>query len=130
MPEFSFGKFEHVVDAFLAEKLDVVVAGLVEKIVGTDAEPKEVDLAVGLFGMVIDVWQLGRGERTVRAKIRELVEIHQSIAQCLIASTRESTYRTMFGIVDGEVVGLDIRHEVIDEIIAEQVHSKVGWLIH
>ena len=126
MAELVVGVLLHTGDAVLVEELHIVAGIAIEEIIRTDTQPEKMDLAVCVSGIVVHTGNLCRGKRTVAAQIRELVEMTQSIMQSLVAAARETADGTMVGIVDGAVVMLDIRHEVIVQIQTEDILAKHG----
>ena len=129
MAELVVGKLLDATNAFLVEKLHIVTSISEEEVVSTNAQPEQVYLLVGIVSLVIDVRNISRGKRTIRAEIRELVEVRQAIKQCLVAATRETTNGAMVSVCLGAIVTLDIWHQVVDKIFAEGVAAKAGlWL--
>ena len=126
MAELVVGVLLHTGDAVLVEELHIVAGIAIEEIIRTDTQPEKMDLAVSVSGIVVHTGNLCRGKRTVAAQIRELVEMTQSIMQSLVAAARETADGTMVGIVDGAVVMLDIRHQVIVQIQTEDILAKHG----
>ena len=55
-------KLLDALDAFLVEELHVVAGVAIEEVVGTHTEPEEVNLLVGLGGIVVDVGDVRRCE--------------------------------------------------------------------
>ena len=115
----------HRLDALLVEEFHIVAGGAIEEIVGAHAEPEEVNFLVGIAGIVIDLGNIGRGERAVTAQVAELVEVGQTVEQCLVAATRETADGAVVAVVDGAIVRLNVRHKVIDEILAEHIAAEL-----
>ena len=74
-------------DAFLVEELHIVTGIAIQEIVSTYAKPEQVNLLIRIIGIVVNIGDVSRSERTVRTKVRELVEIRETIEQCLVATT-------------------------------------------
>ena len=81
--------------------------------------------AVGVVGVVIDIRYVCCRERTVRAEVRELVEVCKAVEQSLVASARETSDGTVVAVVDSAIVLFNIRHEVVHEVVAEHVASEL-----
>ena len=124
--ELIVGVFLHAGDAMLVEKFHIVAGIAVEEVIRAHAEPEQTDLAVRVLGVVIDVGQGGGSKRAVAAQVGKLVEMRQSIGECLVTTTRETADGTMVGIVDGAVVTFDIRHQVVVEVEAEHIPAEHG----
>ena len=124
MAELIVRELLHRADALLVEELHIVARIAIEEIIGTHAQPEEMDLTVRVGGVVVNVGDIRRGKRTVAAEIREFIEMTQTIEESLVTTTRETTDGTMIGIVDSAVVLLYVRHQVIVQIVAEYVLSK------
>ena len=122
--ELVVGVFLHGADALLVEELHIVACRAIEEVVGAHAEPEEVDAAVGVGGIVIDIGQRGGCEGTVGTEIGELVEVHKAARNTLVAAAREAANGTMIGVVDGAIVTLDIRHKVVHQVLAEHIHAE------
>ena len=130
MAVFVVGVFLHGAYAFLVEELHIVACRAVEEIVGAHAEPEQMNPAVGIGSIVIDIGQSGGSERTVGTEIGELVEVGKSAGKSLVATARETANATMVAIVDSAVVTLHIRHKVVHQVFAKHLHTKahqVGW---
>ena len=124
MSELIVGELLHTADALLIEKLHIVASVAKEEIVCAHAEPEQTDLTVGICGIVVDAGDIRRGERTVAAQIRELIEIVQAVGQSLVATTGETADSTMVSIVDGAVMLFHVWHQVVSQVEAEHVFSE------
>ena len=60
--ELVAGKLLDRADTFLVEELHIVAGIAVKEIIGAYAKPEQMDLAVGVGSMVIDLRQIRRGE--------------------------------------------------------------------
>ena len=111
----------HIRDAVLVEKLRIVAGVAIEEVVCSHTQPEQAYLAVRVLRVIVDLRDIRRGKRAVAAQIRELVQMTQTIEKRLITTTRETADGTMVGIVDGAVMTLNIRHQVIVQIQTEHV---------
>ena len=87
MSELIGRKLLDTTDAFLVEELHIVAGIAIEEVVSTHAEPEQVEFLIRISGIVVDVGNIGRRKRAVRAEVRELVEIRQTIEEALVATT-------------------------------------------
>ena len=120
-------------DAMLVKEFHIVACRTVEEIICPHAQPEQIYLIVGTVSLFVYIRDIRRSKRTIRAEIREFVEMAQPIGQRLIATTREPAYGTMVSIIDGTIISLDIRHQIFVQIIAEEValcHRIRRRLIH
>ena len=124
MAKLVGGELLDALDALVVEELHVVAGIAIEEIIGAHAEPEEVNLLIGISGLVIDIRDVGRGERTVRTQIRELVEVGEAIHQGLVATTREATNGARVTVILGAIGLLDIGHQVVDEVLAKDITTK------
>ena len=62
MAELVVGELLDATDALLVEELHVVAGIAIEEVVGAHAEPEQIDLPVGVVGLVVDVGDVCRGE--------------------------------------------------------------------
>ena len=137
MSELIVGELLHTADALLIEKLHIVASISIKEIVCAHAEPEQMDLTVGICGMVVDAGDIRRGKRAVAAQIRELIEIVQTVGQSLVATTGESADSAMVSIVDGAVMLFHVWHQVVSQVEAEHVlpehrlrhasQAETGW---
>ena len=117
---------------FIIEELHIITGISIEEIISTHTEPKQMNFLVGLFCLVINFWDGSRGKRTIRAKIRELIKVAESVEQCLVSSARESTNSTMITIIFRSIISLNVRHQIVNEVFAEHIPTELclrhSWL--
>ena len=113
-------------DSLVIQELHIVAGITIEEVIRAHAQPEQMYLLVGIVRFIVDIGDVGRCERTVGAQIRELVQIGQSIKQSLIAATRETTDGPTVAVVLGAIVLLNIRHQVVDEVLTEHITSETG----
>ena len=124
MAELIRCKLLHALDTLVVQELHVVAGVAIEEVVRTHTQPEQMQFLVGIVRFIVDIGNVGRCERTVRAQIRELVKISQSVKQRLVAATRETTDGATVAVVLGTIVLLDIRHQVVDEVLAKHIAAK------
>ena len=124
MAEFVGCKLLHRADALLVEKLHVVAGRAEKEVVGAHAQPEQVQLAVGVGGIVVNAGNVGGSERAVGAQVGELVEVAQPVHQPLVAAAREAADGAVVAVVDGAVVLLNVGHKVVVEVLAEHVAAE------
>ena len=130
MSELIVSKLLHAANAFLIQEFHIVAGIAIEEIVRPHTKPEQTYLLVCLLGIIIYSRDFCRCKGAVRTEICELIQITQSIEQCLVTTARETSDGTMVGIVDGAVVFLDIRHQVVDEVPAEHITTITHLTSH
>ena len=125
MTKLIVGVFLHTANAVLIQKLRIVSGVAIQEVVCTYTQPEELDLAVGILGIVVHPGDICRCKRAVAAQIGKLIEIAQTIRERLISATRETTDRSVVSIVDGAIVLLYIRQQIVDQVEAEHILPKV-----
>jgi len=110
--------------AFFIQKLHVVSSRAIQEIVSAYSQPEEMEFGVGVRRVVIHLGDVRGSERTVGTQIGELVEMTQSVGQSLVAPSGESSDGSVVTVVDGAIVALDVRHQVIDEVVAEHIVAE------
>ena len=124
MSELIVGKLLDTLDALLVEEFHIVAGIAIEEVVSAHTEPEEMDFLIRVSSIIIDILDVCRRERTVAAEIRELVEVCQTVKQSLITTAREAADSTVIRIVDSTVVLLDIRHQIVDKVLTEDIAAK------
>ena len=84
--ELVRGELLHGADSFLVEEFHVVTRIAEEKIVCSYTEPEQMQFAVGVGCIIIDIRYVCRRERTVTTQIRELVKVRQTVEQSLVST--------------------------------------------
>ena len=125
MTKLIVGICLHTANAVLIQKFRIVSGIAIQEIVCAHTQPEELDLAVGVLGIVVHPRDIRRGKRAVAAQIGKLIEIAQTIRERLVSSTRETANRSVVSIVDGAIVLLYIRQQVVNQVETEDVLSKV-----
>ena len=125
MSELVVGKLLHTADALLVEESHIVAGISEQEVISTDAKPEEVNLLIGVVSIIIDVLDVGRCKRAVAAEIRELIEVRQTVEQSLVATTRETADSTVVAIVNGTIVLLDIRHQIVDKVLTKDIAAEL-----
>ena len=87
MTKLVVGKFLDATDSLLVKELHIVASITKEEVISTHAQPEQMNLPVGISSLVINIGNISRRKRTVRAQVGELIEIRQTIIQRLITST-------------------------------------------
>ena len=87
MSKLIVGICLHTANAVLIQELRIVSGVAIQEIVCAHTQPEELDLAVGVLGIVVHPRDIRRSKRAVAAQIGKLIEVAQTIRERLITTT-------------------------------------------
>mgnify|MGYP003474138133 CR=1 FL=1 len=77
-------KFFHILNTFCIQEVHIILGITIQEIICTYAQPEKVNQAIGLFSIIVHTWNSSCCKRAVRAEVRELIQILQTISQTLV----------------------------------------------